>query len=76
MYSFVLILFNTLYMYNVIILKIYISCIIRVGGDQMTSARLTGCQRIRHNSERGKDKLKGIVPVPEDWHTKQCFVQV
>lgn len=46
------------------------------GGDQMTCARVRGSQRIRSNSERGVDRLQGVVPVTEDWHAKQCFLEV
>lgn len=47
-----------------------------LGGDQMTSARVRGSQRIRSNSERGVDRLQGVVPVTEDWHAKMCFLEV
>ena len=40
------------------------------GGDQMTAARARGSQRIRTNSEHGKDRLEGLKPVCEDWHAK------
>ena len=46
------------------------------GGDQKTASRIKGCQRIRSNAERGKDKLKGFVPVIEDWHAKMCLMEV
>ena len=39
------------------------------GGDQLTVARARGSQRIRINSETGVDRLQGLVPVAEDWHT-------
>ena len=46
------------------------------GGDQLTVARARGTQRIRTNSDREKDGLKGLVPVCEDWHAKLCLLQV
>lgn len=42
----------------------------------MTAARVRGSQRIRSNSERGVDRLQGLVGVAEDWHTKMCFLVV
>lgn len=47
-----------------------------IGGDQMTAARARGSQRIRSNSERGKDRLEGLQPVVEDWHAKVCLLGV
>ena len=46
------------------------------GGDQLTVARVHGSQRIRKNSERGKEHLEGLTPVCEDWHTKLCLLGV
>lgn len=46
------------------------------GGDQLTVARARGSQRIRKNSERGKEHLEGLTPVCEDWHTKLCLLGV
>lgn len=47
-----------------------------VGGDQVTVARIRGAQRIRGNSETSQQRLDGILPVPEDWHAKMCFLEV
>ena len=47
-----------------------------LGGDQMTAARARGSQRVRSNSERGKDRLEGLQPVVEDWHAKVCLLGV
>ena len=47
-----------------------------VGGDQVTAARARGCQRVRSNSERGRDRLEGLQPVCEDWHAKVCLLGV
>ena len=46
------------------------------GGDQLTVARARGSQRIRKNSECGKERLEGLIPVCEDWHTKLCLLGV
>ena len=52
------------------------TCVTCVGGDQMTAARVRGSQRIRSNSERGVDRLQGLVGATEDWHAKMCFFVV
>ena len=46
------------------------------GGDQMTAAQARGSQRVRSNSERGKDRFEGLQPVVEDWHAKVCLLGV
>ena len=46
------------------------------GGVQLTVARGRGTRRIRTNSDRAKDGLKGLEPVCEDWHTKLCLLHV
>ena len=40
------------------------------GGDQLTAKRARGSQYVRSNSLRGKERLEGLKPVVEDWHTK------
>ena len=50
--------------------------LVHTGGDQMTAARARGSQRVRSNSERGKDRLEGLQPVVEDWHAKVCLLGV
>ena len=47
-----------------------------MGGDQLTAARARGAQRIRANSERGTERLRGLVPVVEDWHAKACLLGI
>ena len=42
----------------------------------MTAAQASGSQRIRRNSERGRDRLEGVKPVCEDWHAKLCLLGV
>lgn len=45
-------------------------------GDQMTTAHARGCIKLQDNSENNFDKLRGLLPVVEDWHAKVCFMQV
>lgn len=47
-----------------------------VGGDQLSTARARGSQRIRSNSDDNFAKLSGLFPVIEDWHAKVCFLEV
>lgn len=49
---------------------------ILLGGDQLTAARAQGAQRIRAKSETKVGRLKGLIPVVEDWHAKGCFLAV
>lgn len=46
------------------------------GGDMLTAKRARGSQHIRSNSARGLDRLEGLTPVAEDWHTKVCLIGV
>ena len=46
------------------------------GGDMLTAKRARGGKYIRSNSERGKDRLEGLIPVVEDWHGKVCLLGV
>ena len=46
------------------------------GGDQLTAKRARGSQHVQSNSLRGKDRLEGLKPVVEDWHTKVCLLGV
>lgn len=47
-----------------------------VGGDQLSTAHARGCISIQDNAENNFDKLRGLLPVIEDWHAKVCFMQV
>ena len=47
-----------------------------IGGDQLTAARIRSSQRVRSNSQRGLDRLEGVVPVIEDWHSKGILLTV
>lgn len=42
----------------------------------VTTKRARGGQGIRENSNRGRDRLEGLVPVVEDWHAKMCLICV
>eukprot|EP00731_Ephydatia_muelleri_P026207 Em0018g307a len=46
-----------------------------LGGDQLTTARAIGSQRMRKNSHETTRRLVGFIPVTEDWHTKVCFMK-
>lgn len=46
------------------------------GGDQMTRRRIESAQEGRKNDISQITKLKGFVPVCEDWHTKKVFLEV
>lgn len=46
------------------------------GGDLLTEMRAGTARNIRNNSERGRDRLEGLLPVIEDWHTKVCLLEV
>eukprot|EP00731_Ephydatia_muelleri_P025731 Em0017g814a len=46
-----------------------------IGGDQLTVARVRGSQDALLNSESGMQRVQGLIPVIEDWHTKMCYMQ-
>ena len=46
------------------------------GGDQLTVERACGSKKIRNNSERGIERLEGLVPVVEDWHARVALLKV
>lgn len=46
------------------------------GGDQLTVARIRGTQTLRDTQERKVDRLEGVVPVCEDWHTRMTLLKV
>ena len=52
---------------------VIVSCIhhILFGGDQLTVAR-----RQRQTSETAMGRMKGLIPVVEDWHAKVCLISV
>ena len=45
-------------------------------GDQLTVARARGAIDIRFTNDPEKDKLHGLIPVVEDWHTRMTFLKV
>lgn len=47
-----------------------------LGGDQLTVQRATGSKKERNNEDRGIDRLEGLIPVVEDWHTKVVVLKV
>ena len=47
-----------------------------IGGDQLTVERIRGCRRTRHNADTESGKLKELIPVVEDWHSKVAKLKV
>ena len=47
-----------------------------LGGDYLSVARAREAQYIRRSSELKENRLDGMIPVAEDWHTKVCFPEV
>lgn len=47
-----------------------------LGGDQLTVARCRSAQHGRSNEVTPSEQLKGFVPCVEDWHAKQCLLEV
>ena len=45
-------------------------------GDQLTIARERTAQSVCHHSENELDRLEGLVPIVDDWHTNMTFVKV
>ena len=46
------------------------------GGDQVTVVRARSAIGIRRTHDTNTEKLKGIVPVVEDWHARLTLLQV
>lgn len=46
------------------------------GGDQLTTERMRGAKNVRANACRGKERLEGVQPVIEDWHSKVVLLKV
>lgn len=46
------------------------------GGDQLTAARIRGTQALRVTQDRAADRLEGLIPVAEDWHSRMALVDV
>ena len=49
---------------------------ILIGGDQLTRRRIETAKDMRRNSTTPAAKLKGLMPVCEDWHAKKVFLEV
>lgn len=49
---------------------------ILLGGDQLTVARARGSIAARQDHITRRERLEGLFPVVEDWHTKQCLLKV
>ena len=47
-----------------------------VGGDQLTTARIRGCQKVMSNSDSDLGRLEGVTALIEDWHAKVAFLGV
>jgi L1 cell adhesion molecule like protein len=59
--------------HNVIDEQLYPICF---GGDQLSVARYRGSQLIRSNSTTPSNRLEGLIPVAEDWHTAVVLLKV
>lgn len=46
------------------------------GGDFLTQKRAKGAQNAVINELTPTGQLRGLVPVTEDWHARQCLMQV
>lgn len=49
---------------------------ILLGGDQLTVARVSGVQNLRISHETALERLEGLIPVVEDWHTRVILLEV
>ena len=45
-------------------------------GDQLTVKRARSARSQRDNSQHAQGKLRGFVPVAQDWHAGQCLLEV
>ena len=46
------------------------------GGDQLTAARMRGTQALLVLTTTPTDRLEGVIPVLEDWHSRMALVDV
>ena len=46
------------------------------GGDQLTAARIRGAISIRANHPTTLQRLEGLIPTVEDWHTRMTLMKV
>lgn len=49
---------------------------ILLGGDQLTAARCRGSAAARGDHQTSLERLQGLTPVSEDWHSKRIFLMV
>lgn len=49
---------------------------ILIGGDQLTAARARSSKLHMANGKTPSERLEGLIPVAEDWHTKACLLGV
>ena len=45
-------------------------------GDQLTVKRARSARSQHDNSQHAQGKLRGFVPVAQDWHAGQCLLEV
>ena len=46
------------------------------GGDQLTAAMMRGTQALLGFTTTPTDRLEGVLPVLEDWHSRMALVDV
>lgn len=46
------------------------------GGDQLTVACMRGTQALCDTQDKPTDRLEGLTPVVEDWHTRMTLMKV
>lgn len=46
------------------------------GGDQLTVAWIRGSQALRDTHDKPVDRLEGVIPVVEDWHTRMTLMKL
>lgn len=46
------------------------------GGDQKTVTKARSAIGVRRCHDNNKDKLKGLIPVIEDWHSRMTLMRV
>ena len=46
------------------------------GGDQLTAARARSSKKHMANGKTPDERLEGLIPTIEDWHTKACLLGV
>ena len=47
-----------------------------LGGDQLSVARAQGAQAMRASHDSFLERLEGIIPVVEDWHSRMTLKRV